>query len=109
MSTPAEQADAVERAARGRHRMAKSFGEKSAAANLFGAHARVFTEAAATLRRVPAMEAQIARLREALGFFMGEDDKVQVGVGGNPYYVGRKLTEIRTLMDRAALAQDIDV
>jgi hypothetical protein len=40
-------------------------------------------------RNLAAANAKLAEYREALGFFMGEDDKVQVGVGGNPLYVDR--------------------
>jgi hypothetical protein len=44
--------------------------------------------------------AEAPAMLDALRFFLGGDDKVQVGVGGNPTYVDRKLDEARAILAR---------
>ena len=53
-------------------------------------------EAKANARLIAEAPAMLVALR----FFLGGDDKVQVGVGGNPTYVDRKLDEFRAILAR---------
>ncbi len=68
----------------------------------FGLEERLETEqkrAHDLANRVMVLEAEKEELLDALGRLMGGDDKMQVGIGGNPNYVDRFVGETKALID----------